>query len=770
MPTDHREQLRQIRSFPSLVKYLRDELDWPVESDSFDDLVFDYEPEELGIDAKTAAKIESIKQLRPLTGNQPWGIFFVKFEPKRLPVVALRRILGQLVFRKRASANKAERPAWNLHDLLFISAFGEGDDRQISLAHFSEDSQLGNLATLKVLGWDGDDTGLHLDHVHQELHDKLRWPADEEDVAAWRDGWSAAFTLRHREVITTAHDLAIALADLARKIRKKINAALSVETQKGKLRKLMKAFQESLIHDLDEDDFADMYAQTIAYGLLSASISRASGALVADDLALMASKTSPFLRELLETFLNLGGRRRTANGDALDFDELGINDVVDMLRAANMEAVLRNFGDEKPEEDPVIHFYELFLKEYDAKKRMQRGVFYTPKPVVSYIVRSVHELLQTEFGLVDGLADTTTWCEMAARAATPPVDAASSRVSEPTTALADETTSTEAMRQDAASTFVIPEGVSPDDPFVCILDPATGTATFLVEVIDVIHRTLVKKWRREGHGEKKIETLWNDYVPKHLLPRLHGYELLMAPYAIAHMKIGLKLAETGYRFGSDERARVYLTNALEPPPPRDRQMTFADWCPALAHEAQAVNAVKRNQCFTVVVGNPPYSGVSVNMSEHAQGLVDRYRSICGKRLEEVKLWLQNDYVKFTAFAQECLERSDAGVWGFITDNSYLDGPTFRGMRHNLAETFSPFGILDLHGSSKRRDRTDTGEADENVFDITQGVCIALAARHPRRRSCKPAYGDITGTREAKYALLLNGTFTFEALTWAPPFF
>jgi hypothetical protein len=176
MPTDHRQQLRQISSFPSLVKYLRDELDWPIETDDFDDLTFDYEPEELGIDAKTAAKIDYIKQLRPLEDGQPWGIFFVKFEPKRLPVVALRRILGKLVFKQRASVDRADRPSWNLHDLLFISAYGEGDDRQISLAHFTEDTRLGNLATLKVLGWDGDDANLRLDYVHHELHTKLRWP------------------------------------------------------------------------------------------------------------------------------------------------------------------------------------------------------------------------------------------------------------------------------------------------------------------------------------------------------------------------------------------------------------------------------------------------------------------------------------------------------------------------------------------------------------------------------------------------------------------
>ena len=195
-----------------------------------------------------------------------------------------------------------------------------------------------------------------------------------------------------------------------------------------------------------------------------------------------------------------------------------------------MESVVRDFGDRNPFEDPVIHFYEHFLAAYDKKQKVSRGVFYTPRPVVSYIVRSVDELLRTEFGLADGLADTTTWGDMAKR------------------------------NED----LTIPEGTSPTQAFVQILDPATGTGTFLVEVIELIHSTMVAKWKSQGHVANKIQTLWNEYVPKHLLPRLHGYELLMAPYAIAHLKIGLKLYETGYRFENDERARIYLTNALEP--------------------------------------------------------------------------------------------------------------------------------------------------------------------------------------------------------------
>ncbi len=210
MTVAERERLRAIKTFPSLVKYLRDELDWPIQSEDFDDLTFDYEPEELGLDAKTAAKIETIKQLRPLVTNQPWGIFFVKFEPKRLPVVALRRILGQVALKKRASANKAERAAWAADDLLFVSNYGEGDERRISFAHFSRARDGHDLPTLKVLGWDNLDTPLHLDDVAEKLTHHLAWPDDGADADAWRERWRAAFTLRHREVVATSRELSSA--------------------------------------------------------------------------------------------------------------------------------------------------------------------------------------------------------------------------------------------------------------------------------------------------------------------------------------------------------------------------------------------------------------------------------------------------------------------------------------------------------------------------------------------------------------------------------
>src|SRR5439155_13225731 len=197
MPTDHRAELKKIRTFPSLVRYLRDEMGWPIEAEDFEELTFEYTPEELGIDVKNAAKIEDIKRLRPLSANQPWGIFFVKFEPRRLPVVALRRILSQVVVKKRASAKAAERAAWTADDLLFVSNYGEGDARQISLAHFTQNGAKQDLPTLKVLGWDNLDTPLHLDAVADKLTRNLAWPENDKDVEAWRITWCSAFTMRH---------------------------------------------------------------------------------------------------------------------------------------------------------------------------------------------------------------------------------------------------------------------------------------------------------------------------------------------------------------------------------------------------------------------------------------------------------------------------------------------------------------------------------------------------------------------------------------------
>lgn len=454
---------------------------------------------------------------------------------------------------------------------------------------------------------------------------------------------SSTVTPRQREVVTTSKELSIRLAEAARSIRDRIASAL--------------------IHDgdgeADADGFADMYAQTIACSLLAARI--------------------------------VDPHRKTAGDVAvpkIDFGELDVSDVVDLLDRADMDAVVRDFANRNPLEDPVIHFYELFLKEYDPKKRMRRGVFYTPRPVVSYIVRSVDELLRREFGLADGLADTSSWAEVVGR----------------------------------CGHLTVPEGVSPEQDFVRILDPATGTGTFLFEVIDSIHRTLIAKWRARGHGDAEIDARWNDYVQKHLLTRLHGCELLMAPCAIAHLKVGLALHETGYRFAGDEcvRVRVSLANALECTHSTDRERGI-----------KGGPGMECDRRFTVVLGNPPYANYSANLSAEARRIVDKYRTFNGAPIRErnqlqFERNIQGDFVKFIALAQDMIAASGAGVVAYITNATMLASPSLRGMRQSLVKDFTRIYELNLLGGSN--ESTIANRADENVFDIVQSVAIHVYAR------------------------------------------
>jgi predicted helicase len=626
------------------------------------------------------------------------------------------------------------------------------------------------LPVLKVLGWDDGDTVLHLADAHHTLVEKLRWPDDPADTKSWRERWAAAFTLGHREVITTTQELVEELARLAVAIRKRANTILARESQRGPMQRLYAAFRTALIHDLTEDDFADVIAQTISYGLLAARFSHPGGISV-QHLVDMIPATNPFLRELLEMFLNVAGRK-----EAFDFDELGIQDVVELLNHANAEAVKADFGNRTKNEDPIVHFYEHFLKAYDAKKKVQRGVFYTPQPVVSYIVRSVHELLQTEFGIEDGLASTVTWGEM--MAAHPEIKLPKTRVHREGKAESEEVE------------------ISPDEFFVQVLDPATGTATFLVEVIEAIFSHLINKWNKDGpstmpvipnqqsaNENKLFKDYWNAYVPHALLPRLYGYEIMMAPYTIAHMKLGLKLVEINTRLGQPDyemkfegRAHIYLTNSLEPPSDMGRQ-EIAGLFPALAHEARAVNEVKRRKRFTVVIGNPPYSLWSQNLTQSMRTIVDPYRSVAGEPIKErgalqFEKILQDDYVKFFRFSQVQLDEASCGILGLITNHAFLDNPTLRGMRFSLLSSFHRTFCINLHGSSSKKERCQDGSADENVFDIKQGVAIFHGLRLPRTKP-QSLGADLWGTRSTKYTTLQRFsvyTLGYRPISPGPPLY
>jgi predicted helicase len=478
-----------------------------------------------------------------------------------------------------------------------------------------------------------------------------------------------AFLVQESLTVGTAKDLAERMAGMTRIICDLIVKTFEHEQEKGWLHIWLASFRETLIPDLEEKQFADMFAQTLAYGLFAARVHTPPSKDFSREMAAFnLPKTNPFLRKLFSEI---------AGVDMPETIAWAVNEIVELLNHADMAAILKDFGKGKGKKDPVVHFYETFLAAYDPKMREVRGVYYTPEPVVSYIVRSIDHLLKTRFNRTKGLADENT----------------------------------------------------------LILDPATGTATFLYCVIDQIYQRFAKQ-----------KGAWDNYVAEHLLKRIFGFELLVAPYAVAHLKLGMQLQETGYKFESDQRLGIYLTNTLEEAAKKSEQL-FAGW---ITEEANAAAKIKKEDPILVVLGNPPYSNFGqMNRGEWILNLLADYK----KDLHEKKLNLDDDFIKFIRFAQWRIEQTGHGVIGFISSNTYLDGLTHRRMRECLMETFNEIFILNLHGSAKKKETIPDGSKDENVFDITVGVSIVLFVKTPNGKGCRVFHSDVWGEREAKYNLL-----------------
>jgi len=538
--------------------------------------------------------------------------------------------------------------------------------------------------------------------------------------------------LNHQtEDITTPRDLAERMARLTHMIRDIIVEAFNTDQASLLLKGWRDAFARVLIADLNlpekTPEFADMFAQTLAYGLFTARVMDPTPrTFTRHEAQSLIPKSNPFLRDFFYQI----------TGPQLDDEPFGVfvDDLVNTLAHTDMDRVLAEFGRRTRQEDPVVHFYETFLAAYDPRLREARGVYYTPEPVVSYIVRSVDHLLKARFNLPGGLADT-------------------SKVTIPNRDPGKTVKGKNAPRKTSESHRVL------------VLDPATGTGTFLYAVIDHI---------RQQFMERGDAGLWPGYVRDHLLPRLFGFELLMAPYAVAHFKLSLQLAgrdlpenirdKWAYIPEADERLGVYLTNTLEAPHEMTGLPLLTQW---VADESNAANVIKRELPVLVVMGNPPYSGHSSNKGEWISDLLrgklpdggrtSNYYEVDGKPLgEKNPKWLQDDYVKFIRFAQWRIEQSGQGILAYISNNGYLDNPTFRGMRQALMETFDEIYILNLHGSAVKREVTPDGTKDENVFDIRPGVAIGLFVRRPGKSGpAKMFHADLWGTRANKYAWLLE---------------
>lgn len=535
--------------------------------------------------------------------------------------------------------------------------------------------------------------------------------------------------------IESAEELARRLARLTHLIRDGIVGAFQTGTASELLAGWREVFAETLLPEVaepgHETEFADMFAQTLAYGLFSArALGSASSRFTLAEAGKLIPKTNPFLRDFFDLI----------TGPKLDDEPFAgfVQDVVTLLDRANMALILEDFGKGAGmgrRRDPVVHFYETFLAAYDPKLRELRGVYYTPEPVVSYIVESIDWVLREKFALKDGLADK------------------------------------------AKITTTREEGgklIQEDSHRVLILDPATGTGTFLFEVVEQI---------RERFEKKHQAGLWPSYVHEHLLPRLFGFELLMAPYAVAHFKLGLELsarhlpelwrANWAYKFHANERLNIYLTNTLE-----DLERVAQQLGPLsiISREANEAMAVKKHRPVLVVLGNPPYSNFGrQNRNKFILDLLKDYKA----GLNEKKLNLDDDFIKFLRWAHDRIARTGSGIVGYITNNVYLDGLTHRRMRESLLETFDEIYVLNLHGSSKKQETAPDGTKDDNVFDITVGVAIALFVKLPPgsqqrdpeaakgKKSAKPHatvhHADLWGLRKHKYDWL--GSHNAASTAW-----
>ncbi|MFO0704417.1 MAG: type ISP restriction/modification enzyme [Candidatus Andersenbacteria bacterium] len=507
--------------------------------------------------------------------------------------------------------------------------------------------------------------------------------------------------------IKSAKQLAEIMAHKSRIMRDVVIGLLKEQDQTGDIQGQYQAFKQVLIRDLTIEQFADMYTQTLTYGLFVAryfddSLKNFSRHEAQD----LLPPANPLLRKFFGHIAGSSFEPRLA---------WIIDDLIQAYRAADVSVIMHKEFEQKSK-DPVLHFYETYLQEYDPKLRKSRGVYYTPEPVVSFIVRSVDEILKRDFGIKDGLADTSTipW-----KFKTQNADKRGKAVKE----------------------------VTKDVHRVQILDPAAGTGTFLVEVIKEIRKRF-----------KNQEGQWPSYVKEHLLPRLHGFELMMASYTMAHLKLGITLGETGYK-DTDKRLGVYLTNSLEQGVTEVPNLFMSQW---LTEESAAASKVKSELPIMVVIGNPPYDVSSSNKGEWIQNMIKVYK----QGLNEKKINLDDDYIKFIRFAENLINKNGMGVVAMITNNSFIDGNTHRQMRKHLLETFDDIYVLNLHGSTKKKEIAPNGGKDENVFEIQQGVAITIFARHLQKKVGLGAvhFAELYGKQMEKLSKL--GSMNLAKTEWA----
>ena len=706
---------RLVRDAPkspeALLALLFDGLDWPMPDhlDITEVPLVNLRPEDLSLREDAIARLRGVQQLPPLTAQQPFGVFILTFEGERLPIGAVRRLVDGLVRKRRVKHTRAGG-LWDLDDLIFFCRTGDGGGALHVVAFREHDGK----RILRAISWSSDATKNRLRMLSRTTLPALMWPdAQGLDADAWQAAWRDAFRTSYRDPITSAKKLAEVMAEIAREIRSGVREMLDVETEDGPLHRILDQVREHLLGEIDGDGFADMYAQTLVYGLLTARITHPEQFQAS---ATMLTFANPFLDALYSTL-------RGVEDDGVDLDEFGLLDLVELLAVTDVDQILADFGTEDTRNDPVIYFYEAFLEKYDKKQRRDLGTYYTPIPVVRTMVRLVDEVIRTEIGLSGGVADATTWGDYSNQRG-----------------------------------LAVPPGVEATDPVIRMLDPATGTGTFLLEWI--------RRARESASGGSAAGRIAD------LLSRLDAFEVSLSAYTVAHLKVSLELPEEAR---ATERVPIHLTDTLEGAGVNVALFPGDE----LAAEGQRASRVKADLSHSVVIGNPPWNRVPsettggrrvggiVRYDGEKPGLIEAFtRSLAALEAGQHAKNLYNLYVYFWRWAiwKTIEQRQGPAVVALITPSSFLAGKGFPGMRSVIRRSFDAVWILDLGGEGRGPQKED------NVFDgVLTPAAIMIAVRRgmasPDDTWAEIRYRRIRGTRLEKLQLLEAVTSLAEG--WQP---
>lgn len=677
---------RAPSSSEHLFELLVEGLDWPAPAEmTLADVELDWDPAELHLDPDKVAKLRKIRQIPPLKTGQRFGVFVLDFEGGRLPIGAIRRLVDRLVHKKRSRSASGSHALWSLEDLLFFCFSSEGTNA-LHVVGFREQN---GKRVLRVMSWSRDMTSGRLDLLLARGIPDLRWAGEGPAISVDPTGFHA-----YRHGIKTAAALSARMAEVAQDVRDEVLAMYEVETDDGPIRTLYVEIRDHLLGNLTPKRFADVYAQTMVYGLLSARIAHPEQ-FSADQPITVLSFDNPFLDAVYSRF-------RAQSDDVLDVDELGLRDLAEQLASTDVDELLADFGAKQRKDDPVVFFYEDFLTRYDPQQRRDLGAFYTPTPVVRFMVRTVDKVLRDEFGLPLGVADSTTWSQLA----------------------------------DGDPSVVVPSGVELGEPVARMVDPANGTGTFFVEWLRLV---------RETGGDRAVENA---------LSRIDALEVSLASYAVAHLKVSLELPP-------ELRARIRLPIYLGDSLGVRHEGTLVGTTDPVSVEGALADEIKYDRRHSIVIGNPPYDRVE---STGTGGLITQ-RRMGGKSLFDDILdparshtnfahhaSLYNLYVYFWRWSLwKAFEQNEGpAVISLITASSWLTGPGFIGLRQLVRELADEVWVVDLGGENKG------ARKEENVFDIETAVSIVTVLRRGTSERAVPAvvsYTRIRGSRAEKLAAL-----------------